>query len=308
MRRYLPVIMAFLVVSLGFYFVYSLKNSQKKEDSTSIGNFDLRKTCAIQPLFLSKLKIPQPIAVDLSQDRYRGVAFLFGRNLSQAVHPKSWMRFDHFSSYILDPEGNMYLTPMPYISVNPNTFNLQKSIYKLDSNSGKLSRWMSIDEVKAGSNNPFGIIAIDYDCEDDTLWVSAIDESNYQQQKGVIYHIDIKHRTILQRIKGIDALSLKILYTTQGKYLLAGSARENLLYAFSMERGRLSSTPQTLLSLPDANEHIRKIIVRGKNHLELQTIPFSYTLIAQTVEQGIRTNYDAYFDTHSHKWKLIVKK
>ncbi len=308
MRRYFPIFLALLVLSLGFYAVHSLKKDQQRVSSNSIGNFELRKTCAIQPLFLSKLKIPQPIAVDLSQDRYRGVAFLFGQNLSQAVHPKSWMRFDHFSSYILDPEGNMYLTPMPYISVNPNTFNLQKSIYKLDSNSGKLSVWMSINEVKAGSNNPFGIIAIDYDCDDNTLWVSAIDETDYSTQRGVIYHIDIKSKKILQRVEGIDALSLKLLQSDQGKYLLVGSARESLLYAFYIDGGMLSSTPQKLLALPDANEHIRKIMLRGKNHLELQTIPFSYTLIAQTVEQGIRTNYNAYFDIRLNSWKLSVKK
>ncbi|MCH9739580.1 MAG: hypothetical protein K0U38_01880 [Epsilonproteobacteria bacterium] len=309
MKKYLSIMTALFIVIASAFFVYQLKKQKETSKVVNLGGFDIKQTCAIQPQFLAKLKVPQPIAVDLSQDRYRGVAFLFGRNLSQAVHPKSWERFDHFSSYILDPEGNMYLTPMPYISVKPTTFNLQKNIYRLDSHSGRLAIWMGIDEVKADSNNPFGIISIDYDCDDHTLWVSAIDETDYTTQRGVIYHIDVKSKEILQRVEGIDALSLKLLHTEQGKYLLAGSARENILYAYEINNAKLSTTPKKVLELPDANEHIRKILVRGKNHLELQTIPFSYTLIAQTVEQGgIRTNYDAKWDELLSLWELTQKR
>lgn len=307
MKKYFPIIASLLIVGTAGVIAYIQKNKIETTQS-SIGTFDVKQTCAIQPRFLSKMRVPQPIAVDLSQDRFRGIAFLYGRNLSQAVHPKSWERFDHFSSYILDPDGNMYLTPMPYISVKPTTFNLQKNIYKLDSHTGRLDIWMRLDEVRARSNNPFGLIALEYDCEDDTLWVSAIDESDYRTDRGVIYHIDIQSKRILQRVKGVDALSLKLLETEQGKYLLAGSARDHRLYAYPIHNRTLDNTPIPLLELPDANEHIRKILVRGKNHLELQTIPFTYTLIAQTAEQGVRTNYDVVWDTASKNWQLSPQK
>lgn len=309
MSRYLPIAMALLLVLLAFALVYNLKHH---EDSRSValqlGTFNRQQNCSIQPPFLSRLKIPQPIAIDLSQDRYRGLAFLFGQRLSRAIHLKAWERFDYFSGYVLDQKGNMYLTPMPYISVKPKTFDLQKNIYKLEGNSGKLSIWMSLDEVKAGSTNPFGIIAIAYDCDDDTLWVAAIDETDYTTQRGIIYHIDIKQKKILQRVKRIDALSLKLLHTQRGKYLLLGSARENTLCAFSVKEGKLSAVSHKIFSLPDANEHVRKIMVRGHNHLEIQTIPFAYTLLAQTAQQGVRSTYDAFWDVNTAQWKLSLKK
>jgi len=306
MRRYLPIVLSLLMVVIVTVVVVNLKSTKKMMIiNPDIGEFKHIRTCAIQPLFLSKLRVPQPIAIDLSQQQYRGVAFLFGPNLSQSVHPKSWTRFDHFSSYILDPKGHMYLTPMPYITIAPKTFELQKSIYKLDSNSGKLSVWMSIDDVKAGTKNPFGLIALDYDCDDNTLWVSAIDESSYRESRGVIYHIDVKSKKILQKVEGFDALSVKLLKSSQGKYLLVGSARDNGLYRYEIKNRQLSTTPIKLLEVDDFNERVRKIYIRDKNTLRLETIPFAYTLVAETGEDStIRENYRAIWHPELTSWKL----
>ncbi|HIC77742.1 MAG TPA: hypothetical protein EYP02_01045 [Sulfurovum sp.] len=306
MSKYFSILLSLFVLIVVTFVVVNLKSERvdiiKIPD---IGEFEKKKTCAIQPLFLTKLRVPQPIAVDLSQQQYRGVAFLFGPNLSQSVHPKSWKRFDHFSSYILDPKGHMYLTPMPYITVEPNTFEFQKSIYKLNSNSGKLDIWTTLDEVKAGANNPFGLIALDYDCADDTLWVSAIDESSYTEAKGIIYHIDVQSKKILQRVEVIDALSVKLLESKKGKYLLTGSARDNKLYAYEIKNRELSSTPIELLELPDFNERVRKINIMGKNSLRLETIPFTYTLIAETgEEQSVRENYDVKWNPNLTVWEI----
>ena len=86
-------------------------------------------------------------------------------------------------------------------------------------------------------------------------------------------------------MEGFDVLSMTIVKSEKGKYLLVGSARDNGLYAYTIDNGKLSATTQKLLELPVANEHIRKIKVKDKNLLELQSIPFSYALIAQTAKQ-----------------------
>jgi len=309
-KRYFPITLSILIVLVSFGVVYNIKNSKtptkkiEKLDS-NIGSFQKSRGCARFPYFLSKMRIPQPIAIDLSQQHYKGLAFLFGRGFNRAVHIKTWERFDYFGGYALDRSGNMYLTPMPFISVKPYTFNLQKNIYKLDSKSGKLSIWLTLDEVKATSNNPFGIISIVYDCDDNTLWVSSIDKSDYFHSRGTIYHIDIASKKILQKVEGVDALSLQLLHTTKGKYLLAGVANDNTLIALEIKNSKLLSTPIKIFELPNEEEHIRKIKVVGKNHLRIQTIPFSYNLIAQTLEQAsIRKSYDLVWDESSLKWRL----
>ena len=231
----------------------------------------------------------------------------YGPRLSKTLHPKQWEQYEHFSTYALDKQGNIYLVPTPFISIHPTTFTLQKKIFKLDTQTGKISIFMDFDDIHPTPNNPYGMNAIAYDCDDQTLWAAAIDESDYQAQKGVIYHIDPTTKTVLQQVEGFDALTLKIVHTQTGKYLLAGSARDNGLYAFAITKGILAKQPVKLAELPDPNEHIRKIKVTAANQLELQSIPFTYSLIARTAKKD-RTHYSATWNSANQEWKIVKKK
>lgn len=306
-KKYLPIIASLLVVLAVALIVINKKNRHLNEVTVekvfNIGNFNKVRSCARHPEFLKGLGVTQPILIDLSQQRFKGLAFLWGKNFSKVIHPKAWERFEHFSTYTLDEQGNAFLAPMPFISIHPTTFNLQKNIYKLDSKTGKIEIFMHFDDVHPSASNPYGIISLVYDCDDKTLWVSAIDESDYRAEKGVIYHIDIKTKRVLQRIEGLDALTLTLLRSEHGKYLLAGSARKNALYAYKILDSKIVSLAVKLLELPSANEHIRKIKVRGKNILELQTIPFSYTLIAETSNNQDRNHYKVKWNQKLLEWK-----
>lgn len=313
MKRYLPLIAVAALLVIAAAVVIQKKEAQTHAPSSTasivqpaedIGTFTRQQSCARAPQFLNALKIPQPVMIDLSQKRFKGIALLYGRGFEKVMHPKQWEQYAHLGTYTPDNVGNLYLVPTPYISIEPTTFNLQKNIYKLESKTAKLSLWMHIDDVHPSANNPYGLSAITYDCDDGTLWAAAIDESDYKEQKGVIYHIDPRTKEIIGRLEGVDALSLMLLRSAEGKYLLVGSARDNALYAYPVKEQTLSGTARKLLELPNPNEHIRKIKVTGDNRLELQSIPFSYTLIAQTDKKD-RTFYDALW---SSKKGWIIKK
>ena len=308
LKKYLPIIASLLLVVGVASVVISKKNSQIKESKVEerfkIGEFKRERGCARHPKFLKELNVTQPITIDLSQQRFKGLAFLYGENFSKVIHPKAWESYEHFSTYALDNQGNLYLAPMPFISIHPATFNLQKNIYKLDSSTGQLSIFMAFDDVVPSPNNPFGIISLVYDCDDKTLWVSAIDETDYREQRGVIYHIDVATKKILQKVEGVDALTLALLKSERGKFLLIGSARKNSLYAYAIKEGKIEDRLIKILDLPLANEHIRKIKIKGSNLLELQTIPFSYTLIAETSHKKERNHYLVRWNNKLSKWSF----
>jgi hypothetical protein len=306
-KKYLPILLSLIVVAVVAFLLVSKKNSQESmvEKKENMGAFKKQRSCARHPQFLSKLKVSQPITIDLSQQQFKGLAFLYGKNFSKVIHPKQWEVFEHFSTYALDKKGDMFLAPMPFISIKPTTFNLQKNIYKLDSLTGKISIFMHFNDVFPSASNPYGIISLVHDCDDETLWVSAIDESSYREQKGVIYHIDIKTKQILQKVEGTDALTLRLLRSEHGKFLLAGSARENALYAFLVKQAKITNSKIKLLELPSANERIRKIKIRNDNTLELQTIPFSYTLIAETSNKNERKEYKVEWNSKLSKFKFL---
>jgi len=312
MRKYFPVILSIIVIIVAGYVVFSKKHADtmvavQKVQENNIGAFETQRTCAKLPQFLKHLKIPQPVVIDLSQKRYKGIALHYGKKLGKTLHPRQWEQYEHFSTYTLDEQGNLYLVPMPFISIRPTTFNLQKNIYKLDTKTGKLSIFMHFEDVIPSANNPFGVNAITYDCDDHTLWVAAIDESDYQSQKGVIYHVDPGTKEIVQRIEGVDVLSMALIKSSKGKFLLVGSARDNALYAYTVKNGQAEKIPEKLLVLPSVNEHIRKIKIKGRNQFELQAIPFSYTLIAQTAKKD-RIYYDVFWNEKLQKFDVSMVK
>lgn len=326
MKKYLPILLSLLTVALLFYVAVTQKNNkrnnnvnviksvdikntkaeQKKTNSYSLGAFTRQANCMRSPQFLRRLKIPQPVMIDLSQKRYKGVAIHYGNKFQQTMHPKTWEKYAYFSTYTLDTQGNIYLIPAPFISVQSDTFELQKNIYKVGSQSSELEIFMSFDEVKASSNNPYGLNAITFDCDDKTLWASSIDQSTYQSENGVIYHINPETKKVLQKVEGFDVLTMQLINTKKGKHLLVGSARDNGLYAYKVTQGKLSKVPEKLLELPSANEHIKKVKIKAKNHLELQTIPFSYSLIAQSSKKD-RGIYDARWNEANNKWELTKR-
>jgi len=306
MRKYVSIILSVVVVAIAGYIVAEKKDQHRipPVQVNTLGIFDKSGSCARPPQFLKRFNILRPVMIDLSQKRFKGIALLYGEKFHHVLHPKQWERYGYFSTYALDERGTVYLVPMPFISIYPDTFNLQKNIYRVNTKTGKLSLFMHLNDVHPSLGNPYGLTAIAYDCADHTLWVSAIDESDYQNQKGVIYHIDPQKKEILQKVKGVDALSLTLLKSDHGKFLLIGSARDNGLYAYSIQKGVLSDHGQKLLSLPALNEHIRKIKVSGRNRLELQAIPFGYTLVAQSGKKD-RTYYQAEWNQKTKSWKMV---
>jgi hypothetical protein len=312
MRRYLPILLALLAVGALFVGVVLYRHSASTPvkpaspvaaPPTSPGQILPRRGCGRPPAFLTRRLGRVPVRIDLTQRRYRGIAFLYGPRFGRVLHRKAWERFGPFGTYALDPQGNLYLAPMPFISIEPGTFEHQRTLYRMESGTGAISPLKRFDDVRPSARNPYGLVSLAYDCDDGTLWISSLDESDYRSQKGVIYHFDPKRGRILQELPGFDALTLALAHTSRGKFLLAGSARDNALYAFAIRKGRLQGPPARLLELPDPQLHIRRIRITGPDRLLLEAIPFSYSLVAEHSKR-YRTLYRARRSHGQGEWKI----
>ena len=308
MKRMIPIFISIMIVLSTAYMVFVEKHKESRvlratEVQANIGAFDIQRSCAKLPDFLKRMKISEPVIIDLSQKRFKGIALYHGKNFQEILHPKMWEKYEHFSTYALDRYGNIFLAPSPFISITSKTFDLQTNIYKLDSKTGQIEIFMYLKDVHPSAYNPHGINTVVYDCDDESLWVSAIDETTYEKQRGVIYHIDIKTKTVLQKLEGLDALTLALVSGEKGKYLLVGAGRESALYAYEIIKNRAVPEPKKLFSLPDTNQYMRKIKIKSKNRLELQTIPFMYSLIAETSKKD-RKHHIVRWDEKQKKWMV----
>ena len=308
MKKLLPILLVVLILAGASYFLLNDNPQEAKKETTQalkLEEFNKVRSCARIPTFLYSMGIKRPV-IDLSQMHYKGIAFYYGPKFNKVLHKKEWEIYDSLGTYTIDRLGNIYLTPNPFISIRSSTFNLQKAIYKMDSKSGKLTRWLEIDDVKANANNPYGLISIVYDCDNNTLIASSIDESDYKAQKGVIYQINPKTQDIVNRVEGFDALTVNILHTKGSKYLIAGSARDNSAYAFAFKGSKLLPTPHKLFELPNPRLRVRKIKVIGKNSLKLEAIKFNYSLVAETNKKQ-RFEYIATYNPTNSTWQITAK-
>ena len=308
MKKILPILLVVLILAGAGYFM--LNGSSEVETKESVQGlkleaFDKARTCSRMPTFLYKAGVKRPI-IDLTQLHYKGIAFYYGNKFTKVLHQKEWEKYDALGTYTIDSLGDIYLTPNPFISVNPTTFNLQKAIYKMDSKSGKLTRWMEIDDVKPNSRNPYGLMSIVYDCDNSSLIASSIDESDYKAQKGVIYQINPKTQDIVNRVEGFDALTVNLLHSKNSKYLIAGSARDNGVYAFTFNMNKLNSKAYKLFELPNPRLRVRKIKVIARNRLKLETIKFNYSLVAETNKKQ-RYEYIAIYNPSNSTWHIAAK-
>ena len=311
-KRYMPVFLSLsIVLGLGYAAVQKKQNDIQAvkalvNEKKNIGQFSTQTRCARTPQFLKSMNIPQPVIINLTQKQHKGIALHYGKRFSKVLHLKEWEKFEHFGTYAMDNQGDIYLVPTPFISIHPNTLDLQKNIYKLSSKTAEITKFMHFDDVHPSATNPYGLHAITYDCKDKSLWVAAIDESNYATQKGVIYNVDPIQKTVRSKMTGIDVLSMARLTTSKGEYLLAGSARDSGLYAYKLSQRGGKHEKIKLFKLPLPNARIRKIKVKAANLLEIQSVPFSYSLIAQSAKKD-RIFYTAKWNEAEAKWIVTNK-
>ncbi len=306
LRRYVPIILAIAAVAVSGYFLLTKEQSKvtaRVKQPLFKSEILAVKKCASLPHFLSLKSIGSPILIDLSQQRFKGVALLYGRGFEKVYHPLQWEQYEHMGTYTLSADTDIYLAPIPYISIRPTTFNLQNKIYKIDSNSGKLEIYKEFEDVKADANNPYGIVGVEYDCDDDTLWVSAIDRSDYTHARGRLYHVDLKTKKILAKKEGLDLLTLKVVYAKDGKYILAADARTPRVVAIKVSKDGIEDAVN-VLSLPDPNLRVRKIKPIDKDLIKLEAIPFNYTLVARSSNKN-RVELKARYDKEKAIWSVI---
>ncbi len=293
MRRYLPIVVALVAVAGLFIYV----ELSKKSTSELIEGLSRPKNCSKPPQFFDNPKVARSVVIDLSQQRFKGIAFIHGQD---SLYSKQWGQYGHFGTYALSDSGDIYLAPMPFISIKENTFDLQKNLYKLDSKSAKLSVFMHFDSVEPARSNPFGIISVLFDCQDRSLWVSAIDKSSYSTQAGRVMHVDLESREVIDQIDGFDAFTITLADTDHGRVLLAGSAYEPSLYAIPIDSA--DQKPIKLFDLLDSNKRIRKIKIIDRDKLLLQVVDFSYSLVAMSSDR-YREEYVASY-SGSGSWHI----
>jgi hypothetical protein len=198
-------------------------------------------------------------------------------------HP-SWVNAGYLGPFTTDEAGNIYVGPVPRVSLADNPPEGATTIWRVDTVSAEMTPYMRLEAAAApNERNPFGILGMTFDCDTKSLYVASVAGSGPTSEVGRIVQIDPVRKRVVSQVPGIDALGIVVVRTTEGNRLFYGAAREHMIASIALDRrGAFVGEPRLEIDLADLGaemqERARRIEVRDDGSLDITLVRFRFTL------------------------------
>lgn len=293
---------ALLIAALVGFFIWRNAEQPSAAEPASpftVGNVD---GCRRTPQFAASLGFGSAVSVSTSDPQRKGLLLLDAEKSYQ--HP-SWLMAGALGPFAIDRDGNIYTAPVPRVSPSDIAPNSQNTIYKVDTQSGEMAPFVTMDAPEANPSNPFGILGLTYDCDTHSLYASSVAGSDRDQELGQIVRIDLLTKVVIPQLTGVDPLGVGVVNRPEGKTLFFGAARASDVYSVLLdERGDLKGTPQLLFSFSEldvyGNARARRFAFSGADSFQILTAPFGFNLRASS--ERLQQSYLYRYDTANATW------
>lgn len=270
--------------------------------------------CKQQPKFISKTGLnPSRAALSTSERQVMGVSLIEVSNDPNAAYKKwqhpDWNKHGWMGPVVIDEQGNAYVAPIPQISVLDNAKKDQNTVYKIATESGAMTSLVALPVgEKLPGDNPFGLMGLYYDCYNQVLFASSLFASSADEEKGMLYSIDVATGKIIDQLEGYDAIGIASCGVTGSYRLYFGSSRKPVVLSVGLYRdGSFKSDVREEFSLemlgPRGDDKARRIRIDKDGDMLINGVEFNYNLTAPTEKQ--ETLYRFRFDQGEGKWKRV---
>ncbi len=310
-RRIAIYIVIILIVALLGLIAYNLipdNNSSKKHNKTSSLSNKTIKSCLRSPVFPMKYGLKAPYAVDLRQNAENMGLKILEAKTGKSLQLPEWRKFGYLGLYTLDNHGNIYTSPLPYVSIDINPPEEQNKILIVDSKTGRMSEFMNLPSKNPPTpKNPFGVIGLAFDCETKSLYATSIAGSTFNDESGKVFQIDPANKKIKSTFDNHDVMGVAIFRGKNGKRLYMGMARKPEIWSVGLDKnGAFKDDFRFEFSLKDvpggSNLKAHRIKIK-ENRMTLKAREFSYTLIAAS--NSMRTIYTYDYNPQKDKWEFV---
>jgi hypothetical protein len=221
-------------------------------------------------------------------------------------HP-SWKSAGWLGPIQTDPNGNVFIGPVPVINLIDNPPAKQNTVYKVDATTGEMAVFAELPLVNSDSiSNPYGILGFAYLCETNTLYVSTVQGSTRSNEKGIIYALNATTGEVLDKIANFDALGMGISFMPGKRMLYVSNARNSNVFSVVLDnKGKFTQKPELAFSItglgPRGDDKVRRIkFDKASGNMKLSAIEFNYNLTAPTEKQ--ESIYTYTWDDSEKKW------
>ncbi len=289
------------------------------------GPLNARNSCRRPPTFFAGKGFGRGVSLSTSERDLIGIAAVeFDPNSKQRSrywqHP-SWSKFGQLSSFTLDRQGDVYVIPAPRVNLADNPPALQNRLYRIEASSGEMQLALEFPvAASASARNPYAGMALSYDCDTHSLWLTSVAGSEPKRQRGKVMRIQLDPiAKIVDQLDDFDGFGLAPFnsgatlqagaHKPSQQGLLIASARQGkiMLQALNSE-GRLQGRPTELLSIaglgPVGNDRVRKIDIGSHGELLLHGTPFNFNL-AQPSAQHAAVKYRFAWNAQKNEYDFV---
>ena len=215
---------------------------------------------------------------------------IYDRNGSQQFiqHP-SWRDGGNSAHFISYSQGNFYLIPVPFVSVELNPPEKQTTLYRIDALTGEMAPVLTLPAASSPSpTNPFGLMGLGLeDCETNSLYVTSVAGSSAAQELGRIFRVDLATMQVADQLEGVDAIGVGIFKGADGKRLHDGAARSPLVFSDLLdETGDFVGNSReefSIASIPGVgNQRVRRINFLDVQEMSVRSVEFNFSLRASS--------------------------
>jgi len=252
------------------------------------------RQCVRSPQFPEKFGFENAnSALSTSETHVRGLILIDNVSTSKKSfqHP-SWNMAGWLGGMIFDDHGTVFTFAVPHVELTYNPPAKQNTLYKVDSESGAMSKWIELPTPYINfDQNVFGILGITYSCFANSIYVSSVMGSSRTKELGVVYQLNASSGKILSRLENFDGFGLATAELNGKHVLLLGNARNSNLYSVALsETGELHGRPEKIFSIlgvgPRGDDKIKKIVVNeSEQSLQLTGFEFNFNLSATLEKQ-----------------------
>lgn len=311
-RTGIVAVLVFLAVAAGFWYWGGSAPKEQAEKTPFVANRP-RNSCKGTPAFINRANFPSP-ALSTSERDHLGMSLVAhhpttGQRTHVWQHP-SWRSAGNLSAFVVDKRGDVYVLPSPRVNLSENPPDQQNRLYRIDRESAEMTLALEFPvAAPVDQRNPYAGLGLSYDCGNDSIYLSSVAGSTYNEERGRIFRIALQPTPkISSQIDGIDALSLLSIDSSLGPALLLGSARNGEVRALQLDAQgdfRPDLTAHVLLDLrglgPDGNDRARRIELSNEAVLSVRGMRFAYNL-AQPSAQASPTTYRFRFDLTTQRY------
>ncbi len=304
---------ALLVVAL-FIGAVIYFNQTPAPASPSAFAFGAVTYCRIVPPFAARLGFNEASILDAQSGRKGLVLYNPTANGSppadeEVYQAPTWDDAGYLGPLTTDKAGNIYVAPVPHISLYDNPPEQQNTVYKVDAQTGVMAAFVSLLATEKPSRaNPYGILGLTYDCDTNSLYVSSVAGSTLTAEHGAIYRIDLVSGQVASTLKDKDAFGIGVFNGVSGKRLYFGSARTPNVKSVALSaKGDFAGVPRTEFSIagwgPQGDDRARRIVFDVNAQMTVRGTLFEYNLIASS--ERVQTEYLLKYDTRTDTWQPL---